>query len=103
MSEILEVYQNEPAYGLASWDSDWINVSSSKTLTFTAFSDQNYDIGIRYAVNETGVVIDTDVVSVLANNAYTFHVPVQNRFAQFFILNIAANPCILRTQGFFYE
>jgi hypothetical protein len=100
MGEIIEIYQNTVGFIPLFWDSEYINLSITKTLTFTAWTTQAFDMGIRWS-NDGVTVIDTDVESVLANNMNSITVSTKTRYAQFFLLNIAA-PSDIQTQAFFY-
>jgi hypothetical protein len=102
MPELIEVFNNEDAYTSTSWVSEWIDVASTNNLVFTTYCDQNYEVGVRWAVDNNYFVINEKIISVLANESYELFEPVTARFVQFFIQNIASTPAELRSQGFFY-
>ena len=102
MPELIELFNDEDAYNINEWTSQWINVTSSNNLVFTAYTNQTFDIGVRWAVNDDYFVISETIESVPASESYELFVPVIARFVQFFIQNIGALPAEIRTQGFFY-
>jgi hypothetical protein len=103
MPEILQVYNNDLTYAIATYDSDWINCTSSKILVWTVYNDKAFDMGVRWAVDDQFQVIDTDTISVLAGNTGELFFNVKARFVRFFVANIAVQPSILKTQGFFFK
>ena len=102
MSEIIEIYQNIPIFTPLLSNSEWLNVSSAKYVTFTTWNDQTYDMGVRYAIDNQYVVVDTEVYTVLANASHTIYISTKYKFIQLYINNIGATPSALATQGFFY-
>ena len=103
MPEIDSVYQNDPAFAPLLWDSRWYNTGNSIDLSFTAYCDKAYKIGVRWAVDDTYSIIEEESVSILAGVSETFISPVKARFVQVFIKDIAASPSILQTQAFFFS
>lgn len=101
-SEIKEIFQNNINNITTFWDSEWLNVSAVNYITFTAFSDKDYEMGIRWAVDDNYFVINTNLRTFSAGEMGTITISIESDFAQFFIQNISATPNILQTQGFFY-
>lgn len=103
MPEIDSVYQNEAAFAPLFWDSRWYNTGNSKDLSFTAYCNKNYILGVRWSVDDSYSVIEEESVSIVAGVSETFVSPVKSRFVQVFIKNIAATPSALQTQAFFFS
>ena len=101
MGEILELYNNDPAFAPLLWDSEWINVGNASLLILTGYCSENFDFGVRFSIDTVHDIIDEDTYSVLAFDSYTITSPVKSRFVQLYIKNIASSPSILRSQGFF--
>jgi hypothetical protein len=102
MPELIEAYINDPVYPDPTYVTEWFNISSSQSLVFTAYCDQDFDMVIDWAVDSQYQIIDTDVKSQLGSDTGEFFIPVKTRFARFSVINIAASPSILRVQGFFF-
>jgi hypothetical protein len=103
MPEIRELWNNDSVHASATWESEWLDVSSVLDLVFTGFVSQNYDIGIRWAIDNNFQPLAEEVFSVTGGDSYTFCKVVKFRKVQFFIRNIAVTPCILRSNGFFFH
>ena len=103
MPEIDSVYQNEAAFAPAFWDSQWYNTSNSKDLSFTSFCSENYELGVRWSIDDTHSVIEEESVAILAGVSGTFISGVKSRFVQVFVKNIAVQPSQLQTQAFFFS
>jgi hypothetical protein len=97
-----EVSINDDSYNDPSFTTEWIDVSSANNLVFTSYCSQNYDVGYALAVDSNHFIIKQVVNSVLAGESFEYFLPVEARFIQFFVNNIAANPCQLKCQGFFF-
>lgn len=102
MSEIREVYVNNPIYPNNSYISEWLNVSSSLSLTFTIFEDNNCDVVLDWATDNNYNIINTETTALVGGNSLTIYTPVKNRFVRLSILNIAIQPSVLELQGFHY-
>lgn len=102
MPELIGAYQREIANITTFWNSEWFNISSSKYLVFTVFCNRDFEMGIRWSVDDNLVVIDTDLEILTAMTMNTIQIPVKTRFAQLFVQNIASTPNNLQTQAFFF-
>ena len=103
MPELNQVFQNSPTYGNSSWVSDFIYLGDISTIKFTVYCDQNCDFGLRWAVDNQYQVITTDTNTLTGGAEESVMVPITSRYCQFFVNNIASNPCDLKTQAFFFD
>lgn len=102
MSEIREVYINNPTYPNITYITEWLNVSSSVSLTFTIFEDNNCDIVLDWAIDNNYNIINTETTALIGGNSTTIYTPVKNRFVRLSVINIAVQPSVLEVQGFHY-
>lgn len=102
MPELLEVFNNDPNFGSTSYVSEWINCSNSQYVVWTVYNDQNFDMEVRYAVDDQYQVIRTDTKSIIGGQTGEIFADVISRFVQFVVVNIAATPNNLKTQGYFF-
>jgi hypothetical protein len=81
MPELVEAFNNELAYGSPTWVSEWVNVSSSKLLAFSVFSDKDHTTIFEYAVDSNHDIIETDVRPVeTGGDTKEYFLKVKTRF-----------------------
>ena len=102
MPEEIDLYQSQQAFGSPTFTSEWKNISSSQSIIFTAYATQDFTMSVRWATDNLLNVIDTDVLSILANNTGEFILPVKARFVQLY-MTFAANPVDFTNQFFFFQ
>jgi len=103
MPEIVDINQYIPVNNSTSWKSEILNMDSSKYITFTAFSDADYDIKIEYCVDKLFInIIDTDIFSNLGGDMYSQKFPIKTKYMRLSVENIAVTPNILCTSAFFW-
>lgn len=101
MPEVKELFNNNSTFPNLIYDSEWLNVSSSSILFFTAYSDVDFNIKIKWAVDDSYFAIGLSTIPILANNSHTLMTSVKARFAQFSV-ELSSVPALLQTQGFFF-
>jgi hypothetical protein len=102
MPEVDELYNSDPIFPSLNWTSEWLNSSSSTEVIFSANIDQNFEIGVRWAVDDSFQIIDEAVIAIIASSTGCINQAVKARFVQFFIQNIAASPSNFKSSGFFH-
>jgi hypothetical protein len=102
MPEILDLYQNDGVFPAVGWTSQWLNCSSSFQVLFNTFESSDCEIGVRWAVDNNFEVIDEEIFPVTGGISESITREVKTRFVQFFVQNIAVQPSILRSNGFFF-
>ena len=101
--EIKELYKNDLTNNTTHWESEVINVVSSKYLTWTVYCDADYDIDIEWSVDPDFTnVIDSERKGLTGDNSETTQIPVKAQYVKFIIDNIASTPNHLISQGFFF-
>lgn len=99
MPEDLSLYNN--SIDVINWTSQIIDVVSSKYLTFTAYSDQNYDITVEWSISSDFVnIIDTDICSVIGRE--TLQLPVKAKYIRIQV-DISSTPNVFYSNGFFFS
>lgn len=101
MSELKEVFTYNPAYNSVIRETDFLNVSSAVSLTYTIKCSENCEYGFRWAINSEFDVIEEVNYTLTGGNVSTVFTPVKARYCQFYVKNIAATPCNLQCCGFF--
>jgi hypothetical protein len=102
MPESINLFVNETAYPTSTYTSLWTNVSSSQSIIFSAFATVNYDMSIRWATDNNYNIIDTDIVSVLANNYNEIKMNIKARYMQIHMI-FSSNPVNFENQVFFFN
>ena len=103
MAPIKEIFQNNPSYPDPSYISEWINADASSYITYTVYCDQNCDVQLDWAVDDSYQVIRTETIPLIAPTTVDVTYPTIARFIRFSVVNIAANPCNLKTSAFFLK
>jgi hypothetical protein len=101
MPELTDIYNSQVGWNTPTWTSEWINISSSQTIVFSAFSTVDYDMIVNWSMDDNHDIVDTDTKSVLANQADELFLPVKTRFIQC-SLTFVSNPVDFKTQFFFF-
>ena len=94
---------NNPAYGDTEFISPWYDVSSYSEVEFIVKCDQNLTQKIEFAMDLNFQIVNTVSVSVPSSNVNNLKSIVKTRYARFILENIAAVPCELECQGFYYN
>lgn len=100
MPEDLSLYNN--SINVVNWTGEIIDVVSSKYLTFTAYSDQNYDITVEWSISSDFLnIIDVDVCSVVGTRE-TLHLPVKAKYTRIQV-DVSSTPNVFYSNGFFFS
>ncbi len=103
MSELKEVFLKNAAYNLTTRETEFLNVSSASTLTYTIKCSEDCEYGFRWAINSEFDVIEEVNYSLYGGDVATVYTPVRARYCQFYVKNIYATPCNLQTCAFFFD
>jgi hypothetical protein len=103
MAIIQELNNNDSVFPDVSWTSEFLNCSNSFEVIFTAFCSQNFECVIQWAVDDNHDIIASETHAVTGGDSYTFCERVKFRKVRFIVQNIAVQPSILRTNGFFFS
>lgn len=94
---------NNTAYDDTEFISPWYDVSSYSDIEFLVKCDENLTQKIEFAMDLNFQIVNDVSVSVLANTANNLKSIVKTRYARFILENIAAVPCDLECQAFYYN
>ena len=101
MPEILDIFLNDTTYASTSRTSEWINISTATSLTYSVYCSENCDPEIKWSVDEDHQVIETNTYPLVGGTTVKVYTPIKFRYAQFNVTSIAANPTDLKVDFFF--
>ena len=101
MPEILDVFLNDTTYASTSRTSEWVNVSTANSLTYSVYCSENCDLEILWSVDEDHQVIETNIYPLVGGTTVKVYTLIKFRYAQFNVTSIAANPADLKVELFF--